>query len=79
VAAREQGDWELRVVAEGKLLHQERVDRRGDAWKQVKVDLSSFAGRSVTLRLEQRALAGPSFGYWRDLWVQLGQETAQAR
>jgi len=69
VAAHEAGDWELRVLANDKVVHRQVVDHQGDRWKQVRVDLSAFAGRTVTLRLENRPNDGPPFAYWNDLRV----------
>ena len=68
VAAHEQGDWELRVLANGEVIHKQTVDRNGPRWKQVTVDLSRFAGKTVKLRLENCANNWSfEFGYWSDL------------
>jgi hypothetical protein len=68
VAAPEKGGWELHVLADGKLLHKQVVDRSGARWKDISVDLTPFAGRKVMLRLENAANdRGWEFGYWSDL------------
>ena len=65
VAAHEKGDWELRVLANGVLLHKQIIDRQGNPWKEVRVDLSKFAGREVELRAENFANGWSwEFGYW---------------
>lgn len=68
VAAHERGDWELRVRADGELLHRQTVHREGPRWQEVTVDLSPLAGRRVVLRLENAANNWAwEFGYWSDL------------
>jgi hypothetical protein len=47
-------DWELRVLADGKPLHKGIVRSPGK-WETVEVDLSPYAGKCVTLRLENAA------------------------
>ena len=65
VAAHETGDWELRVLANGELLHKQTIDHEGNPWKEVRVDLSKFAGREVELRAENFANGWSwEFGYW---------------
>ncbi len=72
VAAHERGDWELRVLADGKLLKSERIDHEGTRWKSVRIDLSEFAGRKVAVRLENCANDWAwEFGYWSDLQLQV--------
>ncbi|HEY0455825.1 MAG TPA: hypothetical protein VGE41_05585, partial [Verrucomicrobiae bacterium] len=71
VASDERGDWELRVLADGKLLRKEIVNHDGDRWKQVSVNLSSLAGKEVRLRLENAANDWNwEFAYWSDLRIQ---------
>ena len=79
VAADEQGDWELRVLADGQLLHKQLVNHSGDRWQQVSVDLSKLAGKKITLRLENFPNNWSNeFGYWSDIEVKAG-ERASAR
>ncbi|MCC7377338.1 MAG: c-type cytochrome [Verrucomicrobiales bacterium] len=71
-AAHDQGDWELRVVAEDQELLRRVIDHSEPRWKTVEVDLSRFAGRAVVVRLENRANDWAwEFGYWADLRVDL--------
>jgi hypothetical protein len=68
VAAQEKSDWELRVLIDGKQIHKQTIDRTGGIWKQVKIDLTSFAGKKVVLRLENFANDwNNEFGYWSDV------------
>ncbi|MEN9675517.1 MAG: hypothetical protein RIS76_1413, partial [Verrucomicrobiota bacterium] len=70
VAAHEQGDWELRVKADGEVIHRQMVTHDGDRWKPVRVDLTPFAGRRIVLRLENAANNWSyEFGYWADLSI----------
>ncbi len=68
VAAHEKGDWELRVLINGKEVQRKLVNKEGGRWKDIKVDLSSFAGQTVTVRLENCANNWSwEFGYWNNL------------
>ncbi|HRI14194.1 MAG TPA: dehydrogenase [Verrucomicrobiota bacterium] len=68
VAAHEEGDWELRVKADGEVIHRQLVGHDGARWKQVSLDLTPFAGRRIVLRLENAANNWSyEFGYWADL------------
>ncbi len=70
VAAHDQGDWELRVFVNDQLVKKELVDRKGDRWKTVTVDLTAHAGKTVNVRLENAANNWNwEFGYWSDLKV----------
>jgi putative heme-binding domain-containing protein len=71
VAADERGDWELRVLVDGKELARRIVDRKGESWQKVTVDLSAFAGKNVEVALENAANNWSwEFGYWSDLTVE---------
>lgn len=71
VAAHEQGDWELRIRVEGDLLQKQTITHQGERWKNVQVDLTSFAGRRIALRLENAANDWMyEFGYWSDLRIE---------
>jgi hypothetical protein len=65
VAAREQGEWKLRVLADERLLATQIID--DERWREIKVDLTRFAGKKITLRLENcDSGGGPASGYWSD-------------
>lgn len=60
------GDWQLRVLADGKVIADQAVgpDTVGrDEWLNVSVDLSHFAGKQVNLTIENRA------NNWRNEWA----------
>jgi hypothetical protein len=79
VAAHDQGDWELRVVVEGEVIHRQPVNHQAPRWKDVSIDLTRYAGRRVVIRLENAATDWSwEFGYWADLRLETG-ETLQAR
>jgi len=64
------GDWELRVFADGQMLHRQDVGPNWSGWRRVQLDLSPLAGRKFTLRLENKATAWIwEFGYWSDIEV----------
>lgn len=68
VAPHEQGDWELRVLVDGKTVEKRLVGPKGSGWRRVRVDLSSHAGRRVRIRLENAANDWAwEYGYWCDL------------
>lgn len=78
VAAHEQGDWELRVKADGELLHRQTVTHTGPRWQEVKLNLNALAGRRVVLRLENAANNWSwEFGYWADLTLETGEVAAK--
>ena len=80
VAADERGDWELRVLADGQVIHRQIVDKSGERWKQVSIDLSKFAGKKIALRLENAANDWNfEFGYWSEIELKAGGQSAQAR
>ncbi|HUR44425.1 MAG TPA: hypothetical protein VMZ27_01020, partial [Candidatus Saccharimonadales bacterium] len=68
VASDDKGDWELRVLVNEKLIEKRLVNAEGERWKQISVDLGSYAGQSIRLRLENAANDWSyEFGYWSDL------------
>jgi len=76
VAHDPRGDWELAVKADGKEIAKKKVGKATakDGWLTVEVDLSSHAGRTITLVLENRA-DGWSWeaGYWSKIAVETGK------
>ena len=78
VAAHDQGDWQLRVRVDGRVMKDEIIGHGGDRWRTVVVDLKEFAGHKVALRLENAANDWAwEFGYWAD--VELRVVDAAAR
>ena len=60
------GDWQLRVMAEGKVLADQIVGPKSvskDEWLDVLVDLSEFAGRKISLSIENFP------NNWRNEWA----------
>ncbi len=65
VASHDEGDWELRLFANGQILKKESISNTGQRWKQISVDLSSYAGKKITLRAENAANGWINeFAYW---------------
>ncbi|HMJ91000.1 MAG TPA: hypothetical protein VK530_14350, partial [Candidatus Acidoferrum sp.] len=80
VAADERGDWQLRVLVDGKELKHQRIDKTGERWKHIEVDLTPWAGKSVALRLENAANDWNfEFGYWADLQLTSTATTARTK
>jgi hypothetical protein len=63
--------WNLKVNADGRTLHQQVVGGSdAPAWQTVSVDLSSLAGRKITLELLQSTVDGnPVAAYWGQVEV----------
>jgi putative membrane-bound dehydrogenase-like protein len=69
VAAHERGDWQLRVLANGKKILETKITPAG-AWREIRIDLSRYAGKKVKLRLENAANGGSNeFGHWADVKI----------
>ncbi len=67
VASHEQGDWQLVINVNGAKRHESIVKRNGKnvEWRDVLVDVSNFAGQSVTIELQNKANDWSNeFGYW---------------
>lgn len=79
-AAHEKGDWELRVFADDRLIYKSVVEAGRTRWAQHEVDLTAFAGKKVSLRLENAANGWAwEFGYWADLAIAARDSGSQAR
>lgn len=67
------GDWQLRVLVDGKVIADQVVgpDTVGaDEWLNVAVDLTPFAGRRVSLAIENRANGWKSeWAYWNHVEI----------
>ncbi len=71
VASHDQGDWELHVKIGDEVVKKEAIDHAGERWKHVEVDLSSYAGKEITVRLEGVATGWHyEFGYWSDVTLE---------
>ena len=70
VAAHERGDWELRVKIEGEVIHRQSVTHENPQWKDLRIDLTPWAGRRIVMRLENAASDWAwEFGYWSNLQI----------
>ena len=63
------GDWQLVVRADKKILADQIIGPKTtlDGWADIQVDLSSYAGKEITLELENRA------NDWRNEWAYWGK------
>jgi hypothetical protein len=60
----------LRVFVNDQPVKKQLVDRKGDRWKVVTVDLTPYAGKTINVRLENAANNWDwEFGYWSDLQI----------
>ena len=65
MAAHENGDWQFRAVVNGEVVEEFVVDKQGQRWKRARIDLSAWQGKTVTVRLENKANGWSwEFGYW---------------
>jgi hypothetical protein len=79
VAAHDQGDWQLRIVVNGKLFLEQVIQKSGARWKKFDLSLNRWAGQRVTIRLENAANGWSwEFGYWADIEVVTAEQTARA-
>jgi hypothetical protein len=70
VSCHQSGDFELRVFGNGRELVKEIIGPKGSGWRQKSVDLSSFAGKRVALRLENFPNNWEwEHAYWSDLKI----------
>ncbi len=77
-ASHDRGDWELRVLVNGRLLEKRLINRETPRWKEISIDLKPFAGQSVALRLENAANDWNfEFGYWAGLELTAGRTAAR--
>lgn len=65
------GDWQLRVLVDGKVLADEVISSATvarDEWKDIQVDLTAYAGQQVRLVIENRANNWANeWAYWHDV------------
>ncbi|MDB4684450.1 hypothetical protein OAF68_02175 [Akkermansiaceae bacterium] len=66
------GDWQLRVLANSKVLHDQIVSFKTvkSEWLELEVDLSKFAGQKINLTLENRPNDWRNeFGFWHSVQI----------
>jgi hypothetical protein len=66
------GDWQLRVLANSKVLHDQIVSFKTvkSEWLEVEVDLTKFAGQKIDLALENRPNDWRNeFGFWHSVKI----------
>ena len=66
------GDWQLRVLANKEVLHDQIVSYESvkSEWLDLEIDLSKFVGKSIDLVLENRANNWMNeFGYWGSIKI----------
>jgi hypothetical protein len=66
------GDWQLRVLANKEVLHDQIVSYKTvkTEWLDLEIDLSKFKGKSIDLILENKANNWMNeFGYWGSIQV----------
>ena len=66
------GDWQLRVLANSKVLHDQIVSFKtvNSEWLELEVDLSKFAGQKIDLTLENRPNDWRNeFGFWHSVQI----------
>ncbi len=79
-ASHEQGNWDVRILANNSPLHKQTISRNNkeNPWHSIKVDLTPFAGQTITLRLENAANGWSwEFGYWHKITIQTTQADSQ--
>lgn len=65
-----EGDWTLIVRADGKELFETSVapDTAEDGWREVRVDLSKYAGKEISLELVNQPSGWAwEAGYWTEI------------
>ena len=67
------GDWQLRVLVDGKGLEETIVGPKtvsGDEWLDVHVDLSDYAGKKIQLSIENKANNWMcEWAYWHNVKI----------
>ena len=67
------GDWQLRVLASGKVLKDQIVGSSSvskDEWLDISVDLTEFAGQQIQLSIENRPNNWSSeWAYWNKVSI----------
>ena len=66
------GDWQLRVLANGKVLHDQIVSYKTvkSEWLELEIDLTKFAGQKIDLTLENRPNDWAwEFAFWHSVQI----------
>jgi hypothetical protein len=63
-----EADWELRVSVNGKLV-EKRTVHSPTRWEEMSIDLAPYAGREVTLRLENAAGGARPWSWEAAYWA----------
>ena len=66
------GDWQLRVLANSKVLHDQIVSFKTvkSEWLELDIDLTKFAGQKIDLTLENRPNDWRNeFGFWHSVQI----------
>jgi hypothetical protein len=70
VSCHGQGDFELRVFIDGKEALKETIGPKGSGWREKHLDLSLYAGKRVSVRLENAPNSWEwEHAYWHDLKI----------
>jgi putative membrane-bound dehydrogenase-like protein len=70
VAAFAGHDWEFRVRVEKEVIHQQIIPGSDKEWQIIEVDLKAFAGKEITLQLENAATDWSwEFAYWGEVSI----------
>lgn len=66
-AAHESGNWDCRVLVDGKKIWHEAI-KNESGWKEIQADLTLYAGKKVLVRLENVASDwNNEFAFWHDI------------
>lgn len=70
IAAHEGHDWMFRARVNGKEIQRQLIDSADPRWREMRLDLTSYAGQEIDLRLEQASNDWDhEFGYWHQIEV----------
>ncbi len=70
-ASHAEGDWKLVVTVNGKEAKTMDINRTGEVWKTVEIDLTPWQGQKAAISIENHATGWMyEFSYWADLKVE---------
>ncbi len=71
VASHDKGDWQLLVSIDGKEVTRQLINKDGERWKRIEIDLTPWKGKKINVSLENWANDWMyEFSYWSDLKVE---------